>query len=72
MLNLVTVLNFCVFLVEICVMSKTFNFIQGIKELEAALLETTIEQSYMGERVPTVYLELESKILRFVGVVSVC
>ena len=40
-----------------------------MKELEAALLETTIEQSYMGERVPTVYLELESKILRFVSTV---
>ena len=41
-----------------------------MKELEAALLETTIEQSYMGERVPTVYLELESKIFRFVSTVQ--
>ena len=40
-----------------------------MKELEAALLETTIDQSYMGERVPTVYLELESKIFRFVSTV---
>ena len=36
---------------------------QGIAELETAIVDATLRESYMGEKVPTVYLKLEEKIL---------
>ena len=39
---------------------------QGILNLEEDLLETTLQQSYMGERIPSVYLSLEKEIIRYV------
>lgn len=38
--------------------------IQGIKELEAHLLEVTVQQSYLEEKIPQVWLNLEDKMIK--------
>ena len=38
--------------------------IQGIAELKRAILEATLEEKYMGEKVPQVYLKLEKEIIK--------
>ncbi len=37
----------------------------GIQELERDLINVTMKQSYMGENVPQVYLDLEKMIMRY-------
>lgn len=36
----------------------------GIEQLENAIIDATYSESYMGEKVPKVYLNLEDKIVR--------
>ena len=37
--------------------------LKGIPELRAAILDTALGLDYMGEVVPTVYLDLETQLL---------
>ena len=38
--------------------------VQGLDKLESDLLEVTLREKYMGERVPEAWLNLESNLLR--------
>ena len=40
---------------------------QGIAELKADILKTTIHQKNMGEKVPHVYLKFEEEIVKLVS-----
>jgi len=37
--------------------------IQGIAELQKSLLEVTLQQGYMGEKIPQVWLNFEKRII---------
>ena len=38
--------------------------IQGIQELKEHLLEITLQEKYMGEKIPEAWLNLETKMTR--------
>jgi hypothetical protein len=40
-----------------------FYFLQGIKALCNKLVEETLKQKYMGERIPEAWLSLEQHVL---------
>ena len=48
---------------------KGFHFIscytqEGIKELQDNMLEVTLQQKYMGERIPQAWLDFESSMVQ--------
>ena len=53
-------------------LSKKFSgvfdcYLQGISSLKADLFDVTLQQQYMGERIPAVWLTFESKIEEYVS-----
>ena len=55
--------NYCIFHRHVCIM-KHSNLFQGIPELKEKIFNITLQQEYMGEHIPAVWLTFENNIAR--------
>lgn len=46
------------------IIKKLLIYEQGIKELQEKLFDVTLQQQYMGEQIPEVWLTFENNIIR--------
>ena len=62
------VINAGQFVAEYDIIETTFSFLslKGVLELQSQVYFATLEQSYMGEKIPNAWIELEEKIVGYV------